>query len=99
MILPPVRPLVWGEPVRRDVYYWKEPSGLRNEVSQMKARDETVWGNQGEMPARWQNLLAGDGEPQATGDAGRLSRVGSSVWGRARARALWEKRGKASSEE
>lgn len=32
----------------------------------MKARDNTVWGNEGEMPARGQSLLAGDGEPQAT---------------------------------
>lgn len=32
----------------------------------MKALDNTVWGNEGEMPAQGQNLLAGDGEPQAT---------------------------------
>lgn len=32
----------------------------------MKARDNTVWGNEGETPARGQSLLAGDGEPQAT---------------------------------
>lgn len=37
-----------------------------------KHGNNTTWGTEGEMPARWQNLFAGDGEPQATSDAGTL---------------------------
>lgn len=50
----------------------KKPSGLQNEVSKMKAWDNTAWGTEGEMPAHGQKLFAGDGEPQATVTRGAL---------------------------